>query len=504
MDTVAVTEYCNWGVYEKGTIDHVFCSFSSSSDSCLHVSLPRRTLTGGIKGGDESANVEEDGRQGDMNNDESNNVISDQANVDADEEKNDDNDENEIDGETEIKSESDQGKIDHLTSMFYELMQEVRDMREEIREEKKERRGEMASMKEEVREELANVNGEMREELRGWTGVINTKVDKMNESQGELNKKIESIEERLRKVEDEKKGKKTAKLDLNRLLLPQQVEEEMADNEGVEIVEWKNQLGVRTKQKIKAWKVVGRQEVSELSNQSLLKYRVQMPDDDDIRDGSGVGWVKFVNHSCDPNCALVMTDELTMSLTALRGIKQGEWLTVDYRMRATGPDTATRCLCGSKRCKGTIETLTNESSEMEQDEEDEEEELQQTVRMGGKKRVILDNDDDESGEVSNLVCDDEDGGEEEVRAWQEMEDLPMMKRAQRARERQLQAGTVGEEAEVMWKKGERESSASGARAQRRRVMVEPPVQQEVRGVLPDAHDRATKTDPVQRTQRFRE
>jgi len=55
---------------------------------------------------------------------------------------------------------------------------------------------------------------------------------------------------------------------------------------------------------------------------------------------------KFLNHSCDPNSI-----SKGRSLFALKPIRKGEEITVDYRINAFDRNRW-RCYCGSKNCKG--------------------------------------------------------------------------------------------------------------------------------------------------------
>jgi hypothetical protein len=65
---------------------------------------------------------------------------------------------------------------------------------------------------------------------------------------------------------------------------------------------------------------------------------------------------RYLNHSCTPNASLVMTDaepgkRPTMWVEALRAIKPGEQITIDYAWPA---DDAIACLCGSPKCRGWV------------------------------------------------------------------------------------------------------------------------------------------------------
>lgn len=72
-------------------------------------------------------------------------------------------------------------------------------------------------------------------------------------------------------------------------------------------------------------------------------------------DGSiGGSGAEFINHSCDPNLKfrLVRGHVLCQSL---RPIEAGEELTLDYRFPST--TRRTPCLCGSPKCRGTINVI---------------------------------------------------------------------------------------------------------------------------------------------------
>jgi SET domain-containing protein len=69
---------------------------------------------------------------------------------------------------------------------------------------------------------------------------------------------------------------------------------------------------------------------------------------------------RFLNHSCEPNCELVVMDELDeddrfqrryMALETLRAIEPGEELTIDYAWCA---DAAIKCRCRTASCRGWV------------------------------------------------------------------------------------------------------------------------------------------------------
>lgn len=65
---------------------------------------------------------------------------------------------------------------------------------------------------------------------------------------------------------------------------------------------------------------------------------------------------RFLNHSCEPNAALIEYDPEpgeapTMWVETLRTIREGDQVTIDYGWPA---DSAIRCLCGAAKCRGWV------------------------------------------------------------------------------------------------------------------------------------------------------
>jgi hypothetical protein len=62
-----------------------------------------------------------------------------------------------------------------------------------------------------------------------------------------------------------------------------------------------------------------------------------------------------VNHSCDPNCGVRLNDGQAFDFVARRPIGAGQELTFDYAMRNFTIDHfPATCLCGAKRCRGSV------------------------------------------------------------------------------------------------------------------------------------------------------
>jgi SET domain-containing protein len=87
-------------------------------------------------------------------------------------------------------------------------------------------------------------------------------------------------------------------------------------------------------------------------------YTLLFAVDDDVTIDAGVNGnsIRFMNHSCDPNCETSIEGDRVF-VHARRHIGPGEELTYDYNLRpgdpADSPD-AYACRCGSELCRGTM------------------------------------------------------------------------------------------------------------------------------------------------------
>ncbi|HKZ59150.1 MAG TPA: SET domain-containing protein-lysine N-methyltransferase [Candidatus Thermoplasmatota archaeon] len=59
---------------------------------------------------------------------------------------------------------------------------------------------------------------------------------------------------------------------------------------------------------------------------------------------------RFVNHSCDPNARI----DARLAIVALRTIRRGEQVCVDYSLTEEDPEWSMRCRCGAAGCRGVI------------------------------------------------------------------------------------------------------------------------------------------------------
>ncbi len=77
-------------------------------------------------------------------------------------------------------------------------------------------------------------------------------------------------------------------------------------------------------------------------------------------------WARWINHSCDPNCELLLWEHESgdprrerVLISAIRRIRKGEELTYNYGIEAHEPVTPAMrevwaCRCGAVGCQGTM------------------------------------------------------------------------------------------------------------------------------------------------------
>lgn len=82
--------------------------------------------------------------------------------------------------------------------------------------------------------------------------------------------------------------------------------------------------------------------------------------EDDLLVDGGVGGniSRFINHSCDPNCASAIEDQ-RIYIDSIRDIAPGEELTFDYQLITQDRHTPAvkrrfPCHCGTAKCRGTM------------------------------------------------------------------------------------------------------------------------------------------------------
>jgi SET domain-containing protein len=70
------------------------------------------------------------------------------------------------------------------------------------------------------------------------------------------------------------------------------------------------------------------------------------------------GW--FMNHSCQPNCVILGRTRIM----ALRRVKEGEELTIDYSTNVGWDGFVMECRCGSANCRKSIRSYKYLSPEL--------------------------------------------------------------------------------------------------------------------------------------------
>lgn len=97
--------------------------------------------------------------------------------------------------------------------------------------------------------------------------------------------------------------------------------------------------------------------ITEKQAEALLKKNkelalVELGDDKVLNAmGEGSNDIRYINHSCDPNCYIRVCYD-RVEFYALRNIKKNEELSADYG--ETHHEGKLPCRCGSKNCKGFI------------------------------------------------------------------------------------------------------------------------------------------------------
>ena len=80
-------------------------------------------------------------------------------------------------------------------------------------------------------------------------------------------------------------------------------------------------------------------------------YSMRLDREQEIDGSVGGSGAEFINHSCQPNLRACRIRGRVFFFSR-RTIRAGEELTLDYRFRREG--ARVECLCGSPKCRGTI------------------------------------------------------------------------------------------------------------------------------------------------------
>jgi hypothetical protein len=130
------------------------------------------------------------------------------------------------------------------------------------------------------------------------------------------------------------------------------------DNPKIAIVKTKIGRGLISKETLKKGEVVavfdGKEYKAEKATdlpKGVVNHAVQV-DEHKWKDSKGIA--RFINHSCNPNVGYKGAD----TLVAMREIKKGEALALDYEM-SEDSDWRMKCLCRDKNCRKVIGTFKN-------------------------------------------------------------------------------------------------------------------------------------------------
>jgi hypothetical protein len=93
---------------------------------------------------------------------------------------------------------------------------------------------------------------------------------------------------------------------------------------------------------------------------SLLPKYINRPEDDrfiQVGDDAFIGpsgsFDDLINHSCEPNAAVLIENKKAV-LFSLRNISVGEEVTYDYSLQMYNEPWTMNCLCGAKSCRHII------------------------------------------------------------------------------------------------------------------------------------------------------
>ncbi len=105
------------------------------------------------------------------------------------------------------------------------------------------------------------------------------------------------------------------------------------------------------------------QKIQYINGRKMHHVTKNKKDSKDIEHWIGIGkstWIntdgtpfRFINHSCDPNAAIMGTK----TLVALKDIYSDQEITIDYSMTDADPHWSIDCTCGTKNCRKVIRAV---------------------------------------------------------------------------------------------------------------------------------------------------
>ena len=92
---------------------------------------------------------------------------------------------------------------------------------------------------------------------------------------------------------------------------------------------------------------------AEKNKKNGMVYVFELNKKYDIDGGVARNYARFINHSCDPNCEVEITDN-HIWISSIKRIKKGSELTYNYGYTFDTDYEEHICKCGSKKCVGYI------------------------------------------------------------------------------------------------------------------------------------------------------
>ena len=92
---------------------------------------------------------------------------------------------------------------------------------------------------------------------------------------------------------------------------------------------------------------------AQINKNNGMVYVFELDKRYDIDGGVTRNYARFINHSCDPNCEVEITDD-RIWISSIKQIKKGAELTYNYGYPFDTDFEDHICKCGSKKCAGYI------------------------------------------------------------------------------------------------------------------------------------------------------
>ena len=159
------------------------------------------------------------------------------------------------------------------------------------------------------------IQAALEERDTGAAGLLNQLLESSHDEQGVLRSEVSEVNTTTAtpSLLTNNAMKKT--------VVPTEVDRIWAKQDGVRIGSWFGQeQGVFATGRLAKRKRLGRLVLRPLSETSVTEYTVKGVNEETL-DGRGDGWVKFVNHSCNPNARLMIEEQEGQQVISLQTIR---------------------------------------------------------------------------------------------------------------------------------------------------------------------------------------